>query len=350
MFPGLLGIGIIKGEEINIKRETGVLETSAGAFEYIEQRADGTTVLRRRTDGTHFEFHVNKDATIRALKLINGELDIIQGDIPPQMFQWLSSQPGVHAHSSKGTTFSYLGFNMQIGETSRREVRLAIHHAIDRECIIKHIFRGHARRAQSLFPPEHWAGEIQLSKLDFDPERARAILGDLDLGDARLQLEYKTSSDPFRLRIATIIKSQLAEGGIDLEVQSLDWGTFYGDVKTGHFQVYSLSWVGLKLPDIFHHAFHSESVPPNGVNRGRYRESAADALIEAAERSDDRRSRLELYHALHERLMYDLPYVPLWYEDQLMVMRDSIVGYSTGVDGNFDALEITAKVDSFGAH
>jgi peptide/nickel transport system substrate-binding protein len=144
------------------------------------------------------------------------------------------------------------------------------------------------------------------------------------------------------------MKSQLAKVGIDLEIQSLDWGTFYGDVRKGHFQLYSLSWVGLKLPNIFRHAFHSESVPPNGANRGRYRQPMVDELIQEAEFSDNQRSHVEIYQALNERLMYDLPYVPLWYEDQLLVMRDAVVGYSTDVDGSFDALEKVAKVDSFG--
>ena len=146
------------------------------------------------------------------------------------------------------------------------------------------------------------------------------------------------------------MKSQLAKVGIDLEIQSLDWGTFYGDVRKGRFQLYSLSWVGLKLPNIFRHAFHSESVPPNGANRGRYRQPRVDELIQEAEFSDNQSSHMEIYQALNERLMYDLPYVPLWYEDQLLVMRDAVVGYSTDVDGSFDALENVVKVDSFGDH
>ena len=73
-------------------------------------------------------------------------------------------------------------------------------------------------------------------------------------------------------------------------------------------------------------------------------------MIQEAEFSDNQSSHMEIYQALNERLMYDLPYVPLWYEDQLLVMRDTVVGYSTDVDGSFDALENVVKVDSFGDH
>ena len=39
--------------------------------------------------------------------------------------------------------------------------------------------------------------------------------------------------------------------GIDVDIRTYDWGTFYGDIKTGNFQMYSLAWVGINLPDIF---------------------------------------------------------------------------------------------------
>ena len=344
LFPGTLVIGVLASDDVDVDRGAGAPKTSSGKFEHLASRTDGTILLRRRRDGAHFEFHTVKDATVRALKIINGELDIMQGNIPPEMFDWLSSHPGVKAVRYDGATFSYLGFNLTAGHTQAREVRLAIGHAIDRASIIEHVFHSYARPAESLFPPEHWAGASHLEDLDYDPDRARSLLAEAGFKDGRIKLHYKTSSDHFRLRIATILKSQLADVGVDIDIQSLDWGTFYGDVKSGAFQVYALSWVGLKLPDIFRHAFHSEAMPPIGANRGRYREPAADRLIEAAERAEKRNERIALYHALQERLMYDLPYVPLWFEDQLLVMRDDIIGYSTNVDGNFDALEGTSKV------
>lgn len=350
LFPGTLVIGILASDDAEAMRQKAAPKTSSGKFEHLASGSDGTILLRRRSDGAHFEFHTVKDATVRALKIINGELDIMQGNIPPEMFAWLSSQPGVKAEHYDGATFSYLGFNMAAGHGQLREVRRAIGHAIDRASIIEHVFHNYARPAQALFPPEHWAGASHLQDLAYDPDHARALLAEAGFKDRRITLHYKTSSDHFRLRIATILKSQLADVGIDIEIQSLDWGTFYGDVKSGAFQVYGLSWVGLKLPDIFRHAFHSSAIPPSGANRGRYREPAADRLIEAAERADDRNERIALYHALQERLMYDLPYVPLWFEDQLLVMRDDITGYSTNVDGNFDALERTAKVNSLANH
>ena len=105
--------------------------------------------------------------------------------------------------------------------------------------------------------------------------------------DRPVRLTYTTSSDPFRIRLATILQHQLAEVGIECDLRSYDWGTFYGDIKAGRFQLYSLSWVGIKTPDIFSYVFHSRSIPPHGANRGRFIDDTANRLIDEAEAAQD---------------------------------------------------------------
>jgi peptide/nickel transport system substrate-binding protein len=342
LFPGTLVIGVLAAADAGRPRDAW--QTSSGPFERVTWTAGGDLRLRRRADGALFDFLVVRDATVRALKLIGGELDLTQGNLPPELFDWLATRPGLHAERVAGATFSYLGFNLMTGATAVREVREAVLCALDRDAIVKHVFRGQARVAAGLFPPEHWAAPPHPRQPACPPGRARALLATAGYGDAPLRVELKTSADYFRVRIATILQAQLAAAGIDLRIQSLDWGTFYGDIKEGRFELYGLSWVGLELPDIFRHAFHSASVPPRGANRGRYRAAAMDRLIEAAEREPDPARRVPHYHAIAERLLYDLPYVPLWYEDQTVVMRDDIAGYHTDADGTFDALATTVRV------
>jgi len=156
-------------------------------------------------------------------------------------------------------------------------------------------------------------------------------------------LVYKTSNDPFRLRLATIIQSQLNFVGIEVEIRSYDWGTFYGDIKEGRFQMYSLSWVGLKMPDIFHYIFHSKSIPPYGANRGRFIDKNVDSILELAKSEVSLEKQSLYYRDLQEYLLKALPYIPLWYEDNVLVSRSNIKGYTLSADGNFDSLEHVTK-------
>ena len=123
-----------------------------------------------------------------------------------------------------------------------------------------------------------------------------------------------------------------------MDLRSYDWGTFYGDIKSGRFQLYSLSWVGIKMPDIFRYVFHSDAVPPNGANRGRLNNAKIDALIEQAEQAQTLETQAALYRELQVLLFKALPYVPLWYEDHVLVSRQRVSGYTLAADGNYDGL------------
>ena len=110
--------------------------------------------------------------------------------------------------------------------------------------------------------------------------------------------------------------------------------------------MYSLAWVGLKMPDIFRYAFHSESIPPNGANRGRFIDAQVDSIIETAELEPSVEKQAAYYRELQKVLFDALPYVPLWYEDNVLATRKNVRGYMLSTDGNFDSLINTTKVNN----
>jgi peptide/nickel transport system substrate-binding protein len=293
------------------------------------------------------EFVTVKDPNVRVMKLLRGEIQMLQNDLSPELVRFLEqrgraggSEGSIRVETRPGVNFSYLGFNLADPMTGGLTVRQALAHAIDRESLVRHLFQGRARLAESLFPPGHWAGHPGLAPYPFDPERARRLLASLGYTDGRpLTLTLKTTSDPFRVRLATAIQAQAAEAGIRLQVRSHDWGTFFGDVKAGRFQLFLLTWVGIRLPDIFRYAFHSDSVPPAGANRGRYRSPEADRLIETARAEPELSAQALTYRALAERLHQDLPCLGLWYEDQILAARGEVQGYPLAADGNYDGLD-----------
>ncbi len=344
LFPGRLTMGIMPAHLLELGHPFGHHPVGSGPLKLLGWPQSGNLKLQRVKDHQHVEFRTVNDPTVRILKLIRGEIDLFQGDIPQEMLDWLEKQPEVVVLRGKGNVFSYLGFNLQDPVTGQLEVRQAIAYAIDRDAIIRYIFKGSARKANAILPPEHWAGDPELTGYRYNPATAEKLL--LRLGYDRahpLKITFKTSNNPFRIRLATVIQSQLKQVGIDMEIQGYDWGTFYGDIKAGHFQMYSLSWVGLKLPDIFRYVFHSASVPPTGANRGRYTDPVTDRLIEMAEAELQPGRQAALYKKIQQRLLGQLPYVPLWYEDNLLLKRKELQGYTLASDGNYDGLLTTKK-------
>ena len=125
---------------------------------------------------------------------------------------------------------------------------------------------------------------------------------------------------------------KMQPAGIDLEIRSLDWGTFFEHVKQGNFQLFGLTWVGIKTPDIYAKALGSQNFPPNGFNRGRYTDKTLDELLAK-----------EDWQSATARIHNQLPYIPLWYEGQFVAMRKEIQNYLPKPDGNWDDLATITK-------
>jgi peptide/nickel transport system substrate-binding protein len=338
-FPAYLGIGILPARLIASGHAFQRDPVGSGPFRLVQWPGPGRLVLERRRDGQRIAFVTVKDPNVRVMKLLRGEVQMLQNDLPPELIDFLRRRDGIRVQTAPGINFSYLGFNLDDPATGDWRVRRAIAHAVDRDAIVRHLFQGGGRLAEALLPPEHWAGAPGLRPPGHDPARARALLAAAGYGPGRpLRLYLKTSSDPFRLRLATVLQAQLRDAGIDVRVQSYDWGTFFGDIKAGRFQLYGLTWVGIRTPDIFRYAFHSDALPPDGANRGRYRSAVADRLIDTARAEPSEQARADLYRALQTVLHHDLPYVPLWYEDQVFAARAGVIDYRLAADGNYDGL------------
>lgn len=347
LFPGYLVIGILPAQKITAGHPFNQQPVGSGPFEFMAWPEDGRLKLRRRSDQQRISFIRVSDATVRVLKLLRGEVDMLQNDLSPELVRYLEAKDEITVTRARGSNFTYLGFNLADEITAKQDVRQAIAMAIDRDAVIRHVMGGSARSASALLPPNHWAGNPALAPINYDPDAARALLAKHGYGPKHpLKITYKTSTNAFRVRLATVLQSQLKAVGIDINLQSYDWGTFYGDIKAGNFQMFSLSWVGIKTPDIFRYVFHSESVPPNGANRGRFQDETVDRLIDVAGNATTLESQGAAYGELQQRLLETLPYVPLWYEDHVFVSRKGIEDYHLGLDGNYDGLITVQRLET----
>lgn len=339
LFPAYLVIGILPEKYINNNHSFSRQPIGSGPFKFSSWPENGKLFLRRLKDKQAVSFVRVKEDTVRVLKLIRGEIDMVQNDLSPELVSHLNKQKDITVTHARGSNFTYLGFNLDDALVGKQKVRRAIAMAIDREAIIKYVMAGAARPASALLLPDHWAGNPNLKDIAYSPDQARALLAEAGFTKRNpLRLTYKTSTNAFRVRLATVLQSQLKEVGIEVDLRSYDWGTFYGDIKAGNFQMFSLSWVGIKTPDIFRYVFHSEAVPPNGANRGRFSDSVSDHLIETAGAATTLEKQAISYRQLQKRLLEKLPYVPLWYENHVFAAREGITGYQLGLDGNYDGL------------
>lgn len=290
------------------------------------------------------EFRVVPDPTVALLKLKAGELDLLQNMVNPDHLKALARMEDLQVVEADGVNYSYLGFNLEDPVVGDRRVRRAVAHAIDRRAIVEHLLRGAATPATGLLAPSNWAYAAEVPTYAYDPARARALLDEAGYrrprdGGPRLRINYKTSTNPERRQIAEVFQHQLAEVGIEVAIESLEFGTFFGQIKDGNFQMYSLTWVGTTEPDLFYNVFHSGQTPPVGANRGRYRNPEMDALVEAARVETDREKRKALYAQVQRLAAEDLPYVSLWWSKNVVVARADLQGFVIYPGGDYLSLK-----------
>jgi len=231
--------------------------------------------------------------------------------------------------SGFGSNVSYIGFNFKDQNLKNKKLRMALSMAIDQRQILEYFLPNKSRLSQQILPPEHWAS-VDIIENNFNPEKARKLISEINLTKP-IKLVLKTSTDPFRVKIATIIQNQLKGVGVDLQIKSLDWGTFFRDIQAGNFQLYTLTWVGITNPDIYFKIFSSNQLPPLGLNRGQYINKEMDELLsEAIEKNEWNKVVLKAYQ--------DIGLIPLWYEGGFAAFRKNISNYKLSLDGSWNGL------------
>jgi len=328
----------------------------SGPFRFVSAEQDKDVVLERNPDywgeKAHLErvrFLVVPDMTTQALELRKGSADIAINALTPDMVLTLQRQSKLEVLRAPGTILAYMAFNLRDPILKDVRVRQALAYAIDRGPIIEYLLRGFARPAASTLPVQSWAYASDVRTYGHDPERARQILdeaGYKPVQGVRFHLVMKTSTDENTRLMVAVLQQQLREVGIQLDIRTFEFATFFSYVTKGVFQLYSLRWVGgNEDPDIFEYAFHSERVSPKGANRGFYRNPRVDALINQARTEMDQNARRALYSEIQRILSEDLPYVNLWYLDNVLVHTSRVKNLSLSPSGNYDFLK-TAELGS----
>jgi peptide/nickel transport system substrate-binding protein len=123
------------------------------------------------------------------------------------------------------------------------------------------------------------------------------------------------------------MQQMLKQVGINVQIQQNETTTFVADIQKGNFQMYSFSRNGVQDPDFYYVIFHSKNVPPEGQNRGFYSNPRVDELLMQGRSTFDRAKRREAYVELQKIVADDLPYLSLYHQINVTVMRKNIDGY-----------------------
>jgi peptide/nickel transport system substrate-binding protein len=325
-----------------------------GPFRFVSAQQDDDVILERndRYFGaapkiSRVRFRVVPEAIVRALELRKGSADVEVNSLTPDMIPVLRRQSTMDVTESRGTIFQYLAFNFEDGGLAKREVRQALAYATQREEIIRYLYRGEAQPADGPLPNTSWAYEPDLARYEYAPQKAEHLLDAAGFprrpenSGMRLKLTMKITTEESARLLGAVLKEQWRKVGIDLELRPLEFATLFSDLARGNFEIYTLQWIGANndADTFFRYIFDSRMIPPAGANRGHYRNPRIDALLDQARAESDQAKRREIFSEVQKIIAEDLPYVSLWFMDNVSVHSKRISGLQLSPTGDYDFLK-----------
>ena len=185
----------------------------------------------RGADGVSLEkveFRFISDAAAASAAMLAEEVDAFPGFPAPELLDQFQADPRfvVDIGSTEGEVI--LAFNNSKPPFDNIEVRRAISQAIDRDEIIDGAMYGKAVPIGSFYPP-HGPAYVDLTGVyPHDTDKAKAMLA--KEGVAGTTLTLRVPPFPYAMRSAEIVQAQLAEAGVDVKVENVEWGFWIDEV------------------------------------------------------------------------------------------------------------------------
>ncbi|WP_338957260.1 glutathione ABC transporter substrate-binding protein [Fusobacterium vincentii] len=265
------------------------------------------------------------EETNRTIGLETGELDVIY-EIFGIDKNKLKEDDRFNFIEGPQVSMTYLGFNIKKAPYDNPKVREAISYAIDQKPIIDAVFLGGGEAANSIIGPNIW-GYYDVEKYTQDIEKAKALLAEAGYPNG-FKAKIWVNDNPVRRDTAVILQDQLKQIGIDLTIETVEWGAFLDGTARGDHEMYLLGWGTVtRDPDYGMFELISTSTMGAAGNRSFYSNPEVDKLLEAGKTELDPEKRKDIYKQIQEIIRKDLPMYMIVYPLNNVVTKKDIKNF-----------------------
>ncbi len=226
------------------------------------------------------------DINVQLTSLKSGALDLIDR-IPPKDIASMKTSQDPVLSEVPALAFEYLDMQHSRPPFDKKENRLALMWALDREPIIRSVFFGSGTPGYGPIPPSSWAYQKGWQPFTRDLAKAK------ELAPSGFEFTGMVTNTPVQKQVAEVYKQQLAEAGITMNIELLEFGTLLSRVNAKDFQAYVLQWSGRPDPDGNIFNYYSSK---GSQNRADYKNPQLDDLLDQARAVSDQPQRAKLYN------------------------------------------------------
>lgn len=291
------------------------------------------------------------DDQTRLAELEAGNLDLIVNVMPDDL-QRLKDGGAYQIIEQAGMHVWWTALNNQKEPFNNKKVRQAINYAINKEAIVNEILKGTGELANSPLPPTVWGHNPKVKNYEYNPEKAKQLLAEAGYPNG-FEATYWVPESGSGMQQPTImaaaIQADLAKVGIQLKIQTLEWGSYLDKVfvppAENDMDMHQMSWIGDNGdPDNFLYILLSgEQWPTAGFNDAYYKNDRVDQLLKEARVTSDKARRVQLYEEAQELIMDDAPWIVLDHEKQVVVAQNRVSNFKLHPTGVFRFSDVDIK-------
>ncbi len=328
---------------------SGKAAIGTGPFRFVSYKPGDRIELERndsywgpKPPWQHIDYRFIANDASRTAALLAGDVDFIDF-VPTEDIAKLRQDAHVKLWESLGLRLIFIGLDQSRDGPSPfvfgpngekldknplkdRRVRLALSIAINRLAIVDRVMEGAAVPTGQYLPSGVYSYAPDIKPPPYDPAEAKKLLADAGYPNGlRIALHGPNDRYVNDARIIQAVGQMWTRIGVQTEVDPLPWTSFVGQANKQAFSAFLFGWGSATAeasdPLIAQNATFNPAKGWGAANRGRYSNSALDALIEQALGTADDAAREKLLQQAQKVAFDDVAIIPLHIQKNIWATR-----------------------------
>ncbi|MFC7546853.1 ABC transporter substrate-binding protein [Plantactinospora sp. GCM10030261] len=255
----------------------------------------------------------------RLALISRGAVDVTL-DLALRDVQRLETNERVKVHDLDGRRVHYLGFNVASGPLADRKLREAISQAVPYSTLLEQVLFGYGQSVHSVIS-KGMPGYQDVFPTTQDLDAAKRLVAESGYRGESLPLAVR-QSQPLDQAAATIVQDVLRQIGVTVELQTVPDSSFQEQVGQRKLPFFVMDWQSLGNDGFYQLSWVAQSDSP--INYTGFANAEVDRIIKAGVPEADGAGRAQLVEQAARAFAEDMPWVPLFQPDNVVVTAAQI--------------------------